>query len=168
MIELQLWSENDLSLLERLLGDPEMTKHIGGPETHEQLLKRHRRYVGIVEANSNVARVYKVTKNSEAAGWVGYWEMSWQDQPAYEIGWSVLPAYQGQGVAGKATFEALAKARSERKHRFIHAFPSITNAPSNAICKKLGFSLIEECDVEYPPGHFMRGNNWRFDLFENA
>ena len=55
-------------------------------------------------------------------------------------------------------------ARLERTRRFLHAFPSVANAPSNAICRKVGFTLIEACHVEYPPGHVMRCNDWRLDL----
>jgi RimJ/RimL family protein N-acetyltransferase len=50
-------------------------------------------------------------------------------------------------------------------HRFLHAFPSVGNAPSNAICRKLGFTLLEECEFEYPPGTFMQCNDWCLDLF---
>jgi hypothetical protein len=38
------------------------------------------------------------------------------------------------------------------------------NAPSNAICRKLGFTLLEELEFEYPPGSFMRCNDWRLNL----
>lgn len=51
------------------------------------------------------------------------------------------------------------------RHRFLHAYPSIDNPPSNALCRKLGFELMGEYDFEYPPGHQMRCNDWRFDLF---
>ena len=101
----------------------------------------------------------------EAVGSVGYWERAWRDRQVYEVGWSVLPAFQGRGLARLATAEVIALARSEGKHRFLHAFPSIHNAPSNAICRRLGFTLVEECEVEYPPGRFMRCNDWRLDLF---
>ena len=49
----------------------------------------------------------------------------------------------------------------------MHAYPSVENAPSNAICRKLGFTLLEAHDFEWPPdsGSFMRCNDWRFDLF---
>jgi RimJ/RimL family protein N-acetyltransferase len=76
----------------------------------------------------------------------------------------VLPAFQGRGLAGRATAEAITVARAERKHRFLHAFPSVDNAPSNAICRKLGFTLVEECEFEYPLGNPMRCNDWRLDL----
>jgi hypothetical protein len=26
------------------------------------------------------------------------------------------------------------------------------------------FTLVGACDFEYPPGHVMRCNDWRFDL----
>jgi hypothetical protein len=40
----------------------------------------------------------------------------------------------------------------------------VDNAASNAICRKLGFTLVEACEFEYPPGHFMRCNDWRLEL----
>ena len=42
-VTLRLWSDADFWLLERLMGDPLMTQHLGGPETPEQLRKRHGR-----------------------------------------------------------------------------------------------------------------------------
>jgi RimJ/RimL family protein N-acetyltransferase len=58
------------------------------------------------------------------------------------------------------------RARAAGKHRFIHAFPSVENGASNAICRKVGFILQGEVDFEFPPGHFMRCNDWRLDLLE--
>jgi regulator of RNase E activity RraB len=49
-------------------------------------------------------------------------------------------------------------------HRFMHVFPNVDNAPSNAICRKLGFELLEACEFEFPKGHFMTCNDWRLDL----
>jgi hypothetical protein len=55
-------------------------------------------------------------------------------------------------------------ARRDDKHRHMHAFPNVDNAPSNAICRKLGFELRETCEFEFPKGHFMTCNDWRLDL----
>jgi hypothetical protein len=79
-VSLEPWCSGDLPLLERLMGDPRMTEHLGGPES---------------------------------------------------------PA---------------------------HAFPNVDNAPSNAICHRLGFQVLEECEVEFPKGHVMACNDWRLDL----
>ena len=44
----------------------------------------------------------------------------------------------------------------------MHAFPNVENAPSNAICRKLGFTLLGAQEFEYPKdsGEFMRCNDW--------
>jgi RimJ/RimL family protein N-acetyltransferase len=83
------------------------------------------------------------------------------------MGWLILPAYQGRGIATKAAAAVIEQARLEHRHQFMHAFPSVSNPASNAICRKVGFSLIEVCQVEYPPGNFMMVNDWCFELFRN-
>jgi RimJ/RimL family protein N-acetyltransferase len=162
-VNLRPWSEDDLPLLHQLLGDPDMMAHLGGPETPEQIQKRHQRYLHLPETDHMFVILWG--PNSEAAGNIGYWEKSWRDQLMYEMGWSVLPAYQGRGLATQAGEILLAQARLKHRHQFMHAFPSIDNLASNAICRKLGFSLIEECEFEYPRGHPMMANDWRLDLF---
>jgi RimJ/RimL family protein N-acetyltransferase len=161
-VRLKPWGEDDLPLLERLLGDPAMTEHLGGPESHERIVERQARYL---KAESGLFKIIH-EETGEGVGWVGYWDKTWREQEVYEIGWAVLPAFQGRGIAGTATSQAIALARSELKHRFLHAFPSVGNAPSNAICRKLGFTLVGEYEFEYPKGNFMQCNDWRIDLFD--
>jgi len=43
-VRLDPWGEDDLPLLEELMGDPQMTEHLGGPETPEKIAERHARY----------------------------------------------------------------------------------------------------------------------------
>jgi RimJ/RimL family protein N-acetyltransferase len=161
---LQPWSEEDLPLLQKLLGDPEMMTHLGGPESQEQILRRHQRYLHLPE--DGIDHMFSVLwgPNREAVGSVGYWKKNWRDQLVYEMGWLILPAYQGKGIATKAAAAAIEHARQAPRYRFMHAFPSVDNPASNAICRKLGFTLVEECQFEYPPGHSMTVNDWRFDL----
>ena len=164
VVALRPWSEGDLPLLERLMGDPAMTGHLGGPETPEKIRARHERYCR--SSKSGVDPMFVIVAGPErtAAGSIGYWKKEWQGQVVWETGWSVLPEFQDQGIAKQATRLVLERARAERKHRFIHAFPSVDNPPSNAICRKVGFSLQGEIDFEYPPGSIMRCNDWRLDL----
>ena len=152
--------------IEQLMGDPRMTEHIGGPESPETIAERQALYERL--ADSGRGRMFKIVlaATGEPAGWTGYWERTWRERAVYEIGWSVLPPFQGSGIAGMATAQAMPVACSERRHRFLHAFPSVDNAPSNAICRRLGFTLVEPCRFEYPPGRFMQANDWRLDLFE--
>ena len=45
MLTLEEWTEDSIDLLRRC-NTPAMTEHLGGPETEEQLLSRHVRYLG--------------------------------------------------------------------------------------------------------------------------
>jgi hypothetical protein len=44
IMQIEPWGEEDQALLEKLLGDPEMTRHLGGPETAEKLRSSDRRW----------------------------------------------------------------------------------------------------------------------------
>ena len=77
----------------------------------------------------------------------------------------MIPAFQGRGIAGAATAAVIDTARAERTHRSMYAYPSVDNPASNAICRRLGFTLLEAREFEYPPGHFMQCNVWRLELF---
>lgn len=164
-VDLRAWEEGDLHLEERLLGDPAMTEHLGGPESREKLRARHERYLRLNGSGKGGMFVIVVGPERVAAGSVGYWEKEWQEQTVWETGWSVLPEWQGQGLATAGTAALLPVVRAAQKHRFLHAFPSVDNAPSNAICRKLGFTLRGAFDFEYPPGHPLRCNDWVLDLF---
>ena len=164
---LEPWEEGDLPLLERIMGDPAMTEHLGGPESREKIAERHRKYLGL--RGDSPDKMFKIVDaaTGEGVGSVGYWERELPDEKAYETGWSVLPEFQGRGIATIGTGQAIELARAERRHRHLWAYPSVDNEPSNAICRKLGFELVETEEFEYPAGsgNIMRCNNWRLELF---
>jgi RimJ/RimL family protein N-acetyltransferase len=138
--------------------------HLGGPESLEQIRSRHERYCRDNEEGVSRLFVIVTATSSEAAGWVGYWPRDWRGQAVWETGWHVLPEFQGRGLATAGTRSMLARAAGEGARRYVHAFPSVENAPSNAICAKAGFMSLGETEFEYPPGHAMRCIDWRFDL----
>src|SRR6266550_1580850 len=167
-VAIRPYSEGDLPLLERALGDPRMTIHLGGPESAEKLRDRHKKFAAMSE-DSSAGCIFVITTASEKAlaGTVGYWEKEWDGQKVWETGWSVLPEFQGQGIATAATALVIRLVAKLRSYRYLMAFPSVRNDPSNAICRKLGFALLRESEFEYPPGSssFLRCNIWRLDLF---
>ncbi|MFF8609045.1 GNAT family N-acetyltransferase [Streptomyces sp. NPDC015346] len=164
-VRLEPWSEDDFDLL-RAINAPDLMEHLGGPESDEALLKRHRRYVDLSADRTGAGRMFRIVSLPEQvpAGSIGFWKQTWDGEQVYETGWTVLPGFQGRGVATAATRAVAALARAERTHRFLHAFPSRDNGPSNAVCRKAGFELLGERDLEYPPGHPLRCNDWRLDL----
>jgi RimJ/RimL family protein N-acetyltransferase len=161
-VTLKPWGSGDLGLLERLMGDPRMTEHLGGPETPEKLRERQGRYERL-EGGDHMFKIVDVGSGA-GVGSVGFWTKEWRDEQVYEVGWMVVPEFQGRGIAMAATAQAIELAKSDDGHRFMHAFPNVDNAPSNAICRRLGFERLEACEFEFPKGHFMTCNDWRLDL----
>jgi RimJ/RimL family protein N-acetyltransferase len=159
-IRLEPWADEDLGLLQRL-NTPEIWAHLGGPETEEQVLKRHARYLAI---ETGAGGMFTVVLDGVTAGSIGYWEREWQDETVYETGWNVLPEFQGKGVATAAAKAIVDRASAAGRHRWLHAYPSVDNPASNAICRKAGFTFAGEHDFEYPKGSFMRCNDWRHAL----
>ena len=155
------WSD-DLALMTALNGDPEQMAYVGGAETAEKIADR----------NAQCARdphQFRIVDAASGAGvgWVGFWPTESHGTPIYEIGWSVLRAFQGRGFATRATALMLEVARAvpDRPERAVHAYPGVDNAPSNAVCRKLSFTLIEaDKTLEYPPGSMMVVNDWRLAL----
>ena len=161
-IRLEPWGTGDLWLMKRLLGDPAMTV-TWAARIAQKLAERQARY------EQPGSRQYKIVAGDplEAVGEVGYWEREWRGETVWEVGWLVLPEQQGRGYATAGMRVLLDLIRDDPlRHRAVHAFPSVENAPSNAICRRLGFSLLGAIDFEYPhgSGRMMRCHDWRCDL----
>jgi RimJ/RimL family protein N-acetyltransferase len=159
-VHLEPWGPDDLGLVEQLMGDPGMTEFLGGPESPEELADRQRRYA---QPDSGMFKIVDAA-SGQGIGSVGFWEREWRGVTVYETGWQVIPAFQGRGIAVEATRQAIEIARARGRHRWMHAFPKVANAASNAICRKLGFDFLGEEDFEYPAGNPIRCNDWRLDL----
>ncbi|MFF2844741.1 GNAT family N-acetyltransferase [Streptomyces sp. NPDC058001] len=170
-VRLEPWSEGDFDLLVRN-NAPEMTEHLGGPETEEQVAARHRRYLAMDGTGGRMFRIALGAADTEggragttdAVGAIGYWVREWGGLPAWETGWGVLTEFQGRGIAAAAARLIVERTRADGTRRHLHAFPSQDHPASNAVCRKAGFTLIGPCDFEYPKGHWLRSNDWRADL----
>ena len=155
----------DLGLYEALLTDPVMMAELGGPLDRDGLEQKLRGIVDEVEAGRIWYSVIVPDHAGPAAGTVCIWDHDWKGETITEIGWMVLPGFQGRGLASQAVRAILDRARSEGRWRVIHAFPGVTNGPSNGICRKLGFTFVGSSEYEYPKGHVLQCNDWRLDLF---
>ncbi|HVA66348.1 MAG TPA: GNAT family N-acetyltransferase [Elusimicrobiota bacterium] len=51
------------------------------------------------------------------AGVIGIWDAELKGEPISEMGWMILPAFRGRGVATKAGRMVLERARSEKRWR---------------------------------------------------
>ena len=113
-VALEPWGSGDLPLLERLMGDPRMTEHLGGPESPDRLRERQDRYEHLEGGD----RMFKIVDEASSAGVgsVGFWTKEWRGEQVYEVGWMVVPEFQGRGIAVAATAQAIELAKREDEH----------------------------------------------------
>ncbi|MGZ8630553.1 MAG: GNAT family N-acetyltransferase [Actinomycetota bacterium] len=163
-MELRDVTLNDLSLWERLRCDPVMMSELGGPLPKEGIPDKLRRDVAAVERDKSWISVIE-TDDGEAAGSVCIWGHADHGPTISEIGWMVLRDFQGHGLGRAATAAILERARADGRWGLIHAYPGVTNAPSNGICRSLGFTLVETVDTEFQ-GRTLRTNHWQLDPME--
>jgi RimJ/RimL family protein N-acetyltransferase len=163
-VELRDISMSDLALYEALLTDPAMMSELGGPLARDWLEQKLRGIVDDVRAGRTwYFTIIPDGPGGSPAGTVCVWDSDLNGEAITEIGWMVLSEFQGRGLASEAVRLTLDRARSEGRWHAIHAFPGITNAPSNSICRKLGFSKEEELDIDYA-GRTLRCNHWVLSL----
>ncbi len=164
-ISIRPYSADDIGVLEGTLGSSSEMEHLNGPESREQIQRRHERFLAM-SADRRAGCMYTILVGLSPAGTVGYWETDWEGERVWETGWFVLPEFQGQGVATQAVMLMIEVVGRLSSRRYLVAFPSTDNGPSNAIARKLGFERVKEVDLEYPPksGKFLHNNVWRLRL----
>ena len=156
-------TREDEQLAIRVECDAELMLHIGGPRPEADVRAAHKRRLNLMSKGE--AHMYKVVADdtNEVLGTIGLWKIDWKGPRTYEMGWFVLPEHQGRGVATEAARLLLSQARSVPGVRYVHAYPAVTNAASNAIARKLGMENQGEFDNEGFAG-VLRCNDWRIDL----
>jgi RimJ/RimL family protein N-acetyltransferase len=152
----------DLWLYEATYGDERMMEHLGGALRLDGLDEKLARDVASTEADEIWVLVIQLDDGS-VAGTVAIWDHDFGHETLTEVGWMVLPAYQGRGVGKAAVRAALDRARETGRWRVIHAYPPVSNLASNAMCRTIGFTFVEERDFDYR-GHALRCNDWVIDL----
>ena len=161
-MELRPVRADDAPLFEAELCDPAMMEHLGGPISLEKAHATLARQLDPADAERTWAFVI-VTGAGEDAGSVCLWSHEEADLgPISELGWMVLPAFQGRGLGRGAVAELLERARVDGRWGAVHAYPAVSNDASNAMCRTLGFELVETIDIEYS-GRTLRCHHWRLD-----
>ncbi len=163
-MKLEMMTEEDVELRIREETDPGMMAELGGPRSREDIERAHARSLALAAEGECWPLKVIPDGSTSPAGEVAIFPSSHDGETVYEIGWMILPEFQNRGIASQAVREVLEKARAERKFGQVHAFPAVTNGPSNKICEKNGFTNLRECEVEFA-GRRLRCNHWRIYLF---
>ncbi|MBM7506093.1 GNAT family N-acetyltransferase [Agromyces aurantiacus] len=158
-VALRPWSDGDLDLLRRA-NAPELMEQLGGPESDAKVVDRHERYLRGRRDGSSWMSAIVTPEHPEGVGTIGFWPHEHHGRPAFEAGWTVLAEHQGRGIAGAALGLLVDEARRVDPARALLAFPRVSNAPSNAICRRAGFRLEGVEEFEYPTGTWLPSNVW--------
>lgn len=157
-MELVPYTDADLWLTEALETDPLVMRELGGARPRDEIAPMHQRRM---EAIAHGAWYFKIVPEpgGPVVGSVTIWRSEWRGEPISEAGWMILPEYQGRGYASGALKLLLERARADGRWGDIHAFAGTTNVPSNALCRRFGFKLMEEVDVDFRD-RSLRCNHW--------
>lgn len=156
----------DVDIYVRMRCDPVMMAELGGPLPREGIEAKVRR--DVESAATGLEWIKMIVPDEDApeavAGTVVLWshKEEGEDEPVSETGWMVLPEFQGRGIAKRAERELLRLAHADGRWGLVHAFPGVTNGPSNGICRSLGFRLVETRDVAFA-GRSLHTNHWVVD-----
>lgn len=153
MVELQPYTDADFWLTEALETDADVMRELGGPIARVRLSEIHRRRI------TDPWWFKLVDATGAAVGTIGVWETPHDGEVLHETGWMVLPSHQGRGIASAALALLIERVRAEPRFPSIHAFPPVTNSPSNALCQKFGFVLLGTTDFVYSE-RTLRCNHW--------
>lgn len=153
----------DEDLAVRLECDPEMMRHIGGPRPEADVRASHKRRLALAARGEAAAYKILADDSDEVLGTIGIWRIDSDHPETCEMGWFVLPEHQGRGVATRAARLILSQARLDPDVHCVHAYPSLENAASNAIARKIGMEHHGEVDDERF-GNVERCNDWRIDV----
>lgn len=163
---LRRWTDADLPLL-IAANAPEMTAHLGGPETDARVRRRHEQYVRGWDAG--MPRMFSIRDDAGVGvGGIGWWPSEWDGHACYEAGWTVLPAFQRRGAASAAVRLLVEDVRahldaSPGAEPLLMACPNVDNDASNALCRTVGFERRGRIEEEYR-GVDMTLNVWTYAL----
>ncbi|HEX3678911.1 MAG TPA: GNAT family N-acetyltransferase [Galbitalea sp.] len=155
----------DVDAYVRMRCDPAMMAELGGPLPRNGIEAKLDTDVRKTRADDYWVSmiVPDLAAPDIVAGTVGLWSHEDGDDAGLtEIGWMVLPEFQGQGYAKRAVRAVLERARDDGRWGVVHAYPGVSKAASNALCRSVGFTFGGERTVPFA-GRELHTNHWLID-----
>lgn len=159
----------DRELTIALESDPRVMQHLGGPRSPEDLEKTHRRRAATGADGGCWYAIVVTTDDGPSSrprrvGEIGMFKAERGGEQLDEVGWSLLPEYQGRGIARRALEQLIRRLEAEHPPTTVVATPATSNEPSNALCRSFGFELVAEGIEIVFRGRTMICNDWRLRL----
>lgn len=155
-MRLRPYGEADLDLTLALESDPVVMRHLGGAAGPERALAVHRRRLAGAAAG-DWYRTIVPAGEQEPVGVVAVWRSPWEGTTIHEFGIMFRPEQQRRGLgvqAGELLFAEIGTAVPE-----LHAFTTVGNEGAARGCRRLGFTRVADCDLDYE-GTPLRCHHW--------
>lgn len=146
------WSIDDLPLALALWGDPQVTRFIGGPFSAAEVEAKLRAEIASMSAHHVQYWPLFLLRSGEHVGCAGLRPYRLEDR-VYELGFHLLPAYWGRGLAVEAGRAITAFAFEVLGANALFAGHHPENPASRTVLERLGFSFTHH--EFYPPTGLM-------------
>ncbi len=135
----------DAELIHKLRSDEVVNKFVGrdNSSTIEKAKEFILKIQNLVEKNEGLYWIIRLKENNDLVGTVCLWNFDSENE-IVEIGYEMLPEFQGKGIMTEALKAVTAYTFEEIKAKIITAFPSEDNSNSVAILKKLNFEFEDK------------------------
>lgn len=149
-------SKNDLNEILELRGNPETMKFIPRPlvKTEEDALNHFKMIDEKIEKNEGINWAITVKGNPKLIGIIGHYRIQPENHRC-EIGYMILPQYNGQGIVTEAIKVVLEYGFEDLNMHSIEAVIDPDNFASERVLQKNGF--VKEAHIlenEYYDGKF--------------
>jgi RimJ/RimL family protein N-acetyltransferase len=161
MMKLLPYSDVDRDLTLALELDPAVMGHLGGVADANEAESVHQERLAAV-ARGDLYFTIVPDGESDPVGIIAIWRTDWKAAPIHELGAMLIPDFHARGLVVQAFDLILPRARGNGISR-LDSFPAVANHASNTVLRKLGFSRLEECDLDYQ-GRPLRCAHWMLDL----
>lgn len=163
-LKLRPFETKDLNNFSTLHSNPKVMHDLGGPITRTEAEEKLQGYISAYHTHG-YARM-AVFYDADFAGYVGVMHHDGADHPLGphdEIGWRLLPAFWGQGIAVEAARLTLSDVFGRVGLPLVLAYTGPDNLASRAVMQRLGMTRTPNLDFEetYPPVGIWQGLTWR-------
>ncbi|MGE7439915.1 GNAT family N-acetyltransferase, partial [Kitasatospora sp. NPDC001175] len=131
---------SDVNAYVRMRCDPAMMVELGGPLPREGMKAKVQRDVQRAAAGTDWIKMI-VPDEAEpdvVAGIVTLWPHDTDGERIAEIGWMVLPEFQGRGLGKQGVRRLLELARDDSRWGLIHAFPLVFDGGERLVHDGIG------------------------------
>ena len=143
-LRFRAWELSDFDAIADFFKNETNARYVGGLKSAEESWRLMATYLGHYQLLGYSYLAVETTNSQELIGTIGLWNS--EPWPEPELGYWLLPAYQGKGYAMEACQAALAFAKKRQLPSLV-SYIDQANEPSKRLAIKLGAKLSGETNL---------------------